>query len=168
MGRRRTYRRSSSVIKKSSLRAGNKLLSGLFTAAILAPIAAAEYACTEAEKNGKSSKQEAISEKSTTNIGIITFLIVWIIAGVALGAFIGSFIITLFIVIFPMLCLQDIYKQHRSVQRFKIKVCDTVTLKSGGKKYKVIKIEDGKAYCVDWVTKDGGCFPIKDLMLAND
>ena len=29
------YRRS--VIKKSSLRAGNKLLSGLFTAAILAP-----------------------------------------------------------------------------------------------------------------------------------
>ena len=98
----------------------------------------------------------------------LLLMLVWIIAGVALGAFIGSFIITLFIVIFPMLCLQDIYKQHRSVQRFKIKVCDTVTLKSGGKKYKVIKIEDGKAYCVDWVTKDGGCFPIKDLMLAND
>ena len=36
-GLQKNLRRSSSVIKKSTLRAGNKLLSGLSTAAILAP-----------------------------------------------------------------------------------------------------------------------------------
>ena len=64
--------------------------------------------------------------------------------------------------------IEGSYKSQPNKVSNGIKVGDTVTLKSGGKKYKVIKIEGGKAYCVDWATKDGGCFPTGDLILAND
>lgn len=165
MGRRRTYRRSSSVIKKSSLRAGNKLLSGLFTAAILAPVAVTEYACKGAEKG--SNKQCQQNNNCNLHNYANDISSAWFIVGLILGLFTGGIgFIIWFIPVLTAKLKRNKSQKNATELTLNIKVGDDVALKSSGKRLKVLHIRDDNAFCTDGTSEGYLCYPLDDLELV--
>ena len=157
------YRRS--VIKKSSMRAGNKLLSGLFTAAILAPVVVAEYACKGAEKGGNKQYKQNNNDDSHNDADNISSA--WFIVGLILGLFTGG--IGFIIWFIPVLIAK--LKRNKSPKdatksTLNIKVDDDVVLKSNGKRLRVQYIKNGNAFCTDGISEGYLCYPLNDLKLV--
>ena len=147
------------------MRAGNKLLSGLFTAAILAPIAAAEYACKEAEKGSNKQCQQNNNDNTYNYADDISNA--WFIVGLILGLFTGG--IGFIIWFIPVLIAK--LKRNKSPKdvtksTLNIKVDDDVVLKSNGKRLRVLHIKNGNAFCTDGISEGYLCYSLDDLKLV--
>ena len=147
------------------MRSGNKLLSGLFTAAILAPVAAAEYACKEAEKGGN--KQYKQNNNSNSHNYADDISSAWFIVGLILGLFTGG----IGFVIWFIPVLTSKYKRNKSAKdadklTLNIEVGDDVVLKSSGKRLRVLHIKNGNAFCTDGISEGYLCYPLENLKLV--